>query len=103
MKADAALGRTAPSTGIGVAQLAKAGGFLAIIALACGVALAFMVATQHLTTSGTAAGATAGDIVDAPTGLRVPAEPGSSLHPVTTVALPHVVDRWFDEPIATSR
>jgi hypothetical protein len=81
--------------GVIVPHRTTAGGLLIVVALAWGLSFAFGVVVEQLTTNGTTRGAPAA-AKTAP--IRLAAEPYSWRDRIPSLTLPHVVDRWFDEP-----
>jgi hypothetical protein len=99
MKADAAFGRTTRISEIIAPHAWAAGRVLVVLALACGLAVGFGSVAGRLTSTDAVFAAFNGDETHTAI-LPAIAEPDPSRHPATSLTLPHVVDRWFDEVTA---
>jgi hypothetical protein len=99
VKTDAAVERTILLAGI-TPHAATLGGVLVIVALACGLAIAFAVLMQHFVVDDTAYGASSTVGSNSTPTVQTGAEPDRWLDGRTSLTLPHVVDRWSDEPTA---
>jgi len=99
VKTDTALGRATWFAGIRP-HPATLAGVLVIVALACGFAVVFALLVQDIAIRASCYGVATALGAETPPILQTYAALDGSRDRRTSLWLPHVVDRWYDEPAA---
>jgi hypothetical protein len=98
MRPEATFGRTQRFAQVSSTTWLTGGTLVLVLAISFSVALAFGTIVERLATGGTSVSALSADGLGGRPIVQVNAPDNGRTGDVTSPYLPHVVDRWFDEP-----